>query len=104
MRDALLTLSSDPIRHSVKAMLESLPASSALFRTTSDFASTTYDGITLEPIPYAATRLARCARCGWKTAALGDGGWAGMGKWGEWRRAQERSCICGGVWIRENKR
>lgn len=105
MREALLTLSCDPINPSIKSMLEPLPAPSALFRSSgSDSLSTSHDGITLEPLAVGSSRLARCARCGWKTGALGDRGWIGMGKWGEWRRAQERMCICGGVWVRESKR
>lgn len=104
MTEALLTLSCDPLKASLRTALAALPTPSALFRTSSPLTDSTFDGITLQPLAHDQGRLVHCARCGWKTAVLGDRGWVGMGRWGDWRKSQERLCACGGVWISESKR
>lgn len=104
MTEALLTLSCGPIIHVIPEVLTALPTPSALLRSTSRFSEHDYDGVTYEPLAHDQARLARCDRCGWKTSAIGDQGWIGLGMWGNWRQEQEQICVCGGTWIRESKR
>ena len=104
MTEALLKLSCNHLQSSVPDNLLALPTPSALLRSTSRFTEHEYDAVTFEPLAHDTTRLARCDRCGWKTCAIGDQGWVGLGVWGSWRKEQEILCVCGGAWIRESKR
>lgn len=101
-RHALLSLSCEPFKTTLREVISALPAPSSLFRSTSNHPETVYDAITLDPLPNDVTALVGCGRCGWKTGALGNG-LTGMGRWGEWRKGFERVCVCGGTWTRASK-
>lgn len=77
---------------------------SALLRSQSRFSDDQHDAITFAPLADNVKGLAKCDRCGWKTGVLGEQGWIGLGLWGNWRKEQERQCVCGGTWMRDLSR
>lgn len=93
VQSSLLNLDSNALRP-----FPLLPDPSSLFLSPPN--EYEYDAITFLPL---FGRAARCNRCGWKTAVLGQttvGDEEVLRGWRKWRREREQGCGCGGCWVR----
>ncbi|WVO15422.1 hypothetical protein L204_103080 [Cryptococcus depauperatus] len=109
---SLLRLSLFPLRADISSFLQHINESLSL--STSDLYRydspnrVDYDAIEWSPLPAVdeqgpKKQTVLCQRCGWRTEALTRIGVKVQGDspWARWKRERERSCICGGTWMRK---